>query len=82
MQFGLKNAAQTFQRYMDGLFRDLDYTYVYIDDILITSDEASHKEKIYAALKRLREALIVDIIRLRLNSWATKLYAKELPPIQ
>ena len=38
MPFGLRNAAQTFQRYMDSIFRQCDYAFVYIDDILIFSD--------------------------------------------
>lgn len=37
MIFGLRNAAQTFQRFMHMIFRDLTFCYVYIDDILIAS---------------------------------------------
>ena len=37
MPFGLKNAAQTFQRFMDNTFRDLSFAYVYLDDILVAS---------------------------------------------
>ena len=37
MPFGLKNAAQTFQRFMDQVLCGLDFSYVYIDDILVTS---------------------------------------------
>ncbi|CAB4025648.1 gag-pol poly, partial, partial [Paramuricea clavata] len=33
MPFGLRNAAQTFQRFMDEVTRGLDFVYVYIDDI-------------------------------------------------
>ena len=33
MPFRLRNAAQTFKRSMDVFFRDLDFTYVYLDDI-------------------------------------------------
>ncbi len=35
--FGLRNASQTFQRFIDNVFRGLDCTYVYIDDVLIAS---------------------------------------------
>ena len=35
--FGLKNAAQSFQRLMDTVRRDLDFIFVYLDDILIAS---------------------------------------------
>ena len=37
MPFGLKNAAQAFQRLMDGIFRQLDFAFVNLDDILIAS---------------------------------------------
>ena len=33
--FGLKNTAQAFQRLMDGIFRQLDFAFLYLDDILI-----------------------------------------------
>jgi hypothetical protein len=39
MPFGLKNAAQTFQRLMDKLFRHLPFVFVYLDDILIASKD-------------------------------------------
>ena len=44
MPFGLKNAAQAFQRLMDGILRDIPFAFVYIDDILVTS--RSHEEHI------------------------------------
>ena len=37
MPFGLCNAAQTFQRFIDELTRGLPFVYAYIDDILIAS---------------------------------------------
>ncbi|GFW74563.1 hypothetical protein TNCV_2414621 [Trichonephila clavipes] len=37
MTFGLRNAAQYFQRFLDSICRDLPYCFVYIDDIRITS---------------------------------------------
>ena len=46
MPFGFKNASITFQRYMDNFFKDIDCVFIYIDDILIFSnDEISHKKK-------------------------------------
>ena len=60
MPFGLRNAAQTFQRFLDSLFRDLPHVYVYIDDILVTScDETTHKKLMRTVLKRLHDAGIV-----------------------
>ena len=44
MPFGLKNAAQAFQRLMDGILRDIPFAFVYVDDILVASH--SHKEHI------------------------------------
>ena len=37
MPFGLRNAAQTFQRFMDQVLRGLPSVYVYIDNVLVTS---------------------------------------------
>jgi len=37
MPFGLRNAAQTFQRFIDQVLRDLHFCYAYIDDVLIAS---------------------------------------------
>ena len=47
MPFGLKNASATFQQYMDKTFENIDCVLIYIDDILIFSnDEISHKKDI------------------------------------
>ena len=37
MPFGLKNAAQTFQRFMENVFRDMQFVYVYLDYILVAN---------------------------------------------
>jgi len=39
--FGLRNAAQTFQRFMDQVIAGLDFCFTYIDDILIASQETA-----------------------------------------
>ena len=41
MPFGLKNAAQTFQRMMDVVIKDLQGVFVYLDDILVASERNS-----------------------------------------
>jgi Reverse transcriptase (RNA-dependent DNA polymerase) len=41
MPFGLKNAAQTFQRLMYSLFRTIPFILIYLDDILIFSPSCS-----------------------------------------
>ena len=37
VSFGLRNAAQTFQRFMDETLKALDFCFAYIDDILVFS---------------------------------------------
>ncbi|GFR94628.1 Pol polyprotein, partial [Elysia marginata] len=44
MPFGLKNAAQAFQRLMDGILHDLNCCFVYLDDILIASSSPKEHE--------------------------------------
>ncbi len=59
MPFGLRNAAQTFQRCIDQLLRQLNYVYVYIGDVLIASfDETEHLEHLREFFRRLNEAQV------------------------
>jgi hypothetical protein len=37
MSFALRNAAQTFQRFMDEKLKNLDFCFGYLDDILVFS---------------------------------------------
>nr|CAX83701.1 pol polyprotei [Schistosoma japonicum] len=56
MPFGLRNAAQTFQRFMDNLLRDMPFAQGYIDDLLIASpDLKSHEQHVRAVLGRLNQ---------------------------
>ncbi|XP_076394344.1 uncharacterized protein LOC100875763 [Megachile rotundata] len=56
MTFGLKNAAQTFQRFMDVVLRGLDFVFCYIDDVLIASaNELEHKEHLKQVFDRLKQ---------------------------
>ena len=54
MPFGLRNAAQTFQRYMNHILGDLPFVYSYLDDILIAStseeEHKTHLDKLFARL--------------------------------
>ena len=60
MPFGLKNAGQTFQRMMDNALGDLDFCFIYMDDLLIASkDEALHVEHLRIVFQRLQEAGLV-----------------------
>ena len=45
MSFGLRNAAQTFQRFMDEVLKDLDSCFSYLDDILVFSRSAEEHEQ-------------------------------------
>jgi len=56
MPFGLRNAAQTFQRYLDTALRGLTCCYGYIDDIIIASrDETQHRSHLKQVLERFRK---------------------------
>ena len=56
MPFGLRNAAQTFQRFIDQVLRGLPYCYAYIDDLLIASaNPHQHEEHLRTVLQRLSE---------------------------
>lgn len=56
MTFGLRNAGQTFQRFVDELTRGLDFVYCYLDDFLIFSrDEAQHEQHLCQVFNRLKE---------------------------
>jgi hypothetical protein len=45
MSFGLRNAAQTFQRFMDDILRELDFCFAYVDDILVFSRSPEEHEQ-------------------------------------
>lgn len=45
MPFGLCNAPQTYQRFMDEILKGLEFMFYYLDDILIFSTSAEEHEK-------------------------------------
>ena len=54
MSMGLTNAGQTFQRFMNSLFQDLPFVFVYIDDILIFSSSIEeHRAHLRQVFERL-----------------------------
>lgn len=56
MPFGLRNAAQTFQRLIHEVLRGLDFAFPYIDDIIIASaSEEEHKDHLRQLFSRLIE---------------------------
>ncbi len=60
MTFGLCNAGQTFQRFVNAVIQGLDFCFAYLDDILIASkDEKEHLRHLRILLERLNEYGIV-----------------------
>ena len=56
MLYGLRNAAQTFQRFMDEVLHDLHFSYAYIDDLLITSSTLEeHKQHLKLVFDHFRQ---------------------------
>ncbi|CAH2088151.1 unnamed protein product [Euphydryas editha] len=54
MSFGLRNAGQTFQRFIDQVVAGLDFFFAYVDDILVFSkDETEHSEHLRVLFQRL-----------------------------
>ena len=54
MPFGLRNAAHSFQRFMDQVLRGLDFCFAYVDDILVfSSSPEEHLQSLSIVLKRL-----------------------------
>ena len=54
--FGLRNSGQTFQRFIDYVTSGLDFAFVYLDDLLITSpDHRTHKKHLRILFTHLAE---------------------------
>ncbi|CAL9689823.1 unnamed protein product [Knipowitschia caucasica] len=62
MPFGLKNAAQSFQRLMDSALRDMPFIFVYLDDVLVaSSSEEEHLTHLRVLFTRLdQHGLIIN----------------------
>ena len=60
MPFGLRNAAQSFQRLMDEVVRGLSCVFVYLDDLLVASaTEDEHEADLRQLFSRLQQYGIV-----------------------
>ena len=60
MPFGLRNAAQTFQRFIDKVLRGLHFSYAYIYDLLIVSTTPEeHLQHLRLVFERLGEYGVV-----------------------
>lgn len=55
MPFGLRNAGQTFQRFMDSITKHLPFCFAYLDDLLISSPDSEthiqHLRSLFTCLK-------------------------------
>lgn len=62
MTFGLRNAGQTFQRFIDGVLRGLDFCFPYLDDVLVFSrSRHEHEDHLRLVFRRLSEhGLVVN----------------------
>ena len=62
MPFGLKNAAQSFQRLMDTAMQGIDAAFVYLDDILVASrNKAEHMSDLRLVFQQLKKfGLVVN----------------------
>ena len=60
MPFGLRNAAETFQRFMDQVLRGLHFAYAYIDDVLIASKSPEeHRDHLRQVFERFQQYNVV-----------------------
>ena len=64
MPFGLRNASQTFQRFVNQIFGDLSFVTCYIDDILIylicKEDHVSHVKQVFERLTHHKLRISLD----------------------
>jgi hypothetical protein len=60
MSFGLRNPAQTFQRFMDDILRELYFCFSYLDDILVFSrSPEEHEEHLRTLFNQLQRCGII-----------------------
>ena len=58
--FRLQNSGQTFQRFIDHVTRGLDFVFIYLDDLLVTStDHKTHKKHLKILFKRVTKYGII-----------------------
>ena len=56
MPFGLQNAAQTFQHFIDQVLRGFHFSYAYIDDVLVASSSTEeHIQHLRIVLERFKQ---------------------------
>jgi len=56
MPFGLRNAGQSFQRFMDQVLAGVPHVFVYLDDLLVaSSSKKEHERDVRAVLDRMKK---------------------------
>ena len=65
MPLGLRNAVQSFQRFMDEVLRGLHFCYVYIDDLLVASSSPEeHLQHLRLVLERLDDhGILINVTK-------------------
>lgn len=78
MPFGLRNAAQTFQRFIDQVLQGLHCSYAYIDDVLIASaTPEEHRRHLREVLRRFQEHGVIVNPVTRWTATEFDLYRRE-----
>jgi cleavage and polyadenylation specificity factor subunit 1 len=65
MSFGLSNAAQAFQRFIDDIMRGMEFCFAYLDNILIFSRTLEeHEQQLRTLFDRLqRYGILVNLVK-------------------
>ncbi|VDL61707.1 unnamed protein product [Hymenolepis diminuta] len=79
--FGLRNAAQTFQNFIDEVLHGLDFIFAYIDEILVTSEnEEEHKKYLEIVFERLNfHELIINLSKSGIGQNTSSFLGNTLP---
>lgn len=82
MPFGLRGAAQTFQRLMDSVLRDMPFLFVFLDDILIASTSVDeHMAHLRQLFERLSEhGLIINPAKCQFGQSSIKFLGHHVTP--
>jgi len=82
MPFGLRNAAQTFQRFIDDVCRDLPFVFVYLDDILVASSALDeHLQHPQALFQRLSDhGLVINPAKWEFGKSEVNFLSHTIPP--
>lgn len=77
MPFGLRNAVQSFQRLMDRITGELDFVFVYLDDILVAShniqEHVEHLRRLLTCLSA--HGLVLNVNKCKFAAYQLKFLA-------